>query len=278
MFLGLTVFIILAIVALIVAIRTVKALFRLLTSHKEKGKEQEVAPKNGKKEKKGKEEEKANAESEKLSQQEDAGEDVVESPEDGLIRQRHEWAIADGITETFSSTDTSLELDPKAFADRCTGESGLTYLEYNNRELAGDDFYGFNLIIEKDSRMVLTYNGQAVASITKVEVKSTAIINGQVVEGTAPAWRINTFPPSLRPGMVPSDLEKMLTAADRIKACGQDPSRVVDTMTAVFSHPDNVNRLKNAVDRKIQEKESGRKADVRQKRTKSPVNLQSIKR
>lgn len=272
MFLGLTVFIILAIVALIVAIRTVKALFRLLTSHKEKGKEQEDS-KIGKKEKKGKEEVKTTAESEMQSQQEDVGEEVVESPEDGLIRQRHEWAIADGITETFSSTDTSLELDPKAFADRCTGESGLTYLEYNNRELAGDDFFGFNLIVEKDSRMVLTYNGQAVASVTKVEVKSTAIINGQVVEGTAPAWRINTFPPSLRPGMVPSDLEKMLTAADRIKACGQDPSRVVDTMTAVFSHPDNVTRLKNAVDRKIQEKESGRKESMRQKKAKGPVKL-----
>ena len=271
MFLGLTVFIILAIVALIVAIRTVKALFRLLTSHKEKGKEQEAAQKIGKK--KDKEEEKANAESEKVSQQKEDVEEVRENAEDGLIRQRHEWALADGITETFSSTDTSLELDPKALADRCTSESCLTYLEYNNRELAGDDFYGFNLIIEKDSRMVLTYNGQAVASVTKVEVKSTAIINGQVVEGMAPAWRINTFPPSLRPGMVPSDLEKMLTAADRIKACGQDPSRVVDTMTAVFSHPDNVNRLKNAVDRKIQEKESGRKEAMRQKRAKGPVKL-----
>lgn len=270
MFLGLAVFIILAIVALVVAIRTVKALFRLLTSHKEKGKEQEAAQKIGKKDK---EEERIQSESERQSQQEEAGEEVAESPEDGLIRQRHEWALADGITETFSSTDTSLELDPKALADRCTGESGLTYLEYNNRELAGDDFFGFNLIIEKDSRMVLTYNGQAVASVTKVEVKSTAIINGQVVEGTAPAWRINSFPPSLRPGMVPSDLEKMLTAADRIKACGQDPSRVVDTMTAVFSHPDNVTRLKNAVDRKIQEKESGRKESMRQKKAKGPVKL-----
>ena len=273
MFLGLAVFIILAIVALIIVIHAVKTLFRLLTVHKKKGKNLDQNPNESKQETKAKEEEKNKEESEQQSQKEDIAEEVTERPEDGFIRQRHEWALADGITETFSSTDITTELDPKSLADRCTGETSLIYLEFNNRELAGDDFYGFNLIIEKDSRMVLTYNGQAVASITKVEIKSTAVINGQEVEGTAPAWRINTFPPSLRPGMVPSDLEKMLSAAERIKACGQNPSRAVDLMVAEFDHPENVTRIKNAIDRKIQEKESGRKETVRQKRTKGLVKL-----
>ena len=139
-----------------------------------------------------------------------------------LIRNRYSEATLQGITESFASEEAMMEIAPKTVADLCVSSSGITYLEFNNRELASEDYFGFNLIVEKDSRMVLTYNGHAVASITAVETKATAIINGQEVEGTAPGLRINTFPPHLSPGMVPGDLERMLTAADRIRACGGD--------------------------------------------------------
>lgn len=266
MFLGLAVFIILAIAAAILVIRTIKALFRRLTGHKE-GHGHNALKEDGKK--KSEQEDRAEKESEEKSQQETK--DRAEDPEEEFVHQRHEWALADGITEDFSTNDTSMEVEPKAIEERCTEVGGLTCLEFENRDLAGKDFFGFNLIIEKDSRMVLTYNGQAVASITKVEVKSTAIINGQETEGTAPAWRVNTFPPSLRPGMVISDLDKMLSASDRIKACRQNPSRIVDMMISEFSSPENTVRLKCAIGPKIQEKEAGSKKAVQQKRAKGPV-------
>ena len=268
MFLGLAVFIVLAVAAYVIILRAVKALFRLLTSQQKKPEKQD-AKQEKKTEKKGKDE--SLSESRAQSRQERIEKEQEPDSEDEQTRLRHEGAIANGITESFSSDDSGFSLDPKAIADRCTESSGLTYLEFNNREIAGADYFGFNLIIEKDTRMALTYNGQAVASLTKDEVKSTAIINGQEVEGTAPAWRINTFPPFLSPGMVTSDLAKMLSAADSIKACGKDPAMVADKMVSVFIEPGNVSRLKYAVDRKIQEKESAYKSAVRETIRKEPI-------
>ena len=268
MFLGLAVFFILAFVAYVAILRAVKALFRLLTSQR-KMQEPENARQEKKKESKVKEE--SRSESRTKSEQEKIEKEP--DPEEEQIRLRHDAALSTGITESFSSDGSGFDLDPKAIADRCTEQSSLTYLEFNNREIAGDDYFGFNLIIEKDSRMVLTYNGQAVASLTKVEVRSTAVINGQEVEGTAPAWRINTFPPGLSPGMVPYDLGKMLSAADRVRECGRDPALAAERMLAAFSDPENVIRLKKAVDRKIQAKESAGKGPASQQRRKSPARL-----
>ena len=270
MFLGLAVFIVLAVAAYVAVLRAVKALFRLLAGQR-KMSEPESTRREKKKETNAKEE--SRSESRAKSGQEEIEKGQGLDPEEEQVRRRHDAALSTGITETFSSDGSGFDLDPKAIADRCTEQSSLTYLEFNNREIAGDDYFGFNLIIEKDSRMVLTYNGQAVASLTKVEVRSTAVINGQEVEGTAPAWRINTFPPSLSPGMVPSDLGKMLSAADRVRECGRDPALAAERMLAAFSDPENVIRLKKAVDRKIQAKESAGKGPASQQRRKSPARL-----
>ena len=278
MFLGLAVFAILALVLSIIVIRAVKALFRLLTGGKKDDQktEEKTQPE---KEKAAKSETKDKSEKESVKEVKSESEQLEKSPEvesdpaEDLIRNRYSEATLQGITESFASEGTMMEIDPKTVADLCVGSSGITYLEFNNRELASEDYFGFNLIVEKDSRMVLTYNGQAVASITAVETKATAIINGQEVEGTAPGLRINTFPPHLSPGMVPGDLERMLTAADRIRACGGDARLAADVMVDEFTEPGNISKLKGAIDGKIQSKESARKQTVQHAQERSPKRL-----
>ena len=270
MFLGLVVFFILAIAAYIIAIRAVKALFRLLTGRRNHPEQ----PDSRKEKKAAKEDGPSRSESEAKTHREGNDREQETDPVvEEQIRNRHEGVLSAGITESFSDDESGFTLDPKAIADRCTESSSLTYLEFNNRGLAGKDYYGFNLIIEKDWRMVLTYNGQAVASITKTEVKSTVVINGQEVEGTVPAWRINTYPPSLNPGLTPSDLGKMLSAVDRIKECGRDPALAADRMLSAFSDPENITRLKMAVDRKIQLKVSSEGQTKERRPTNSPKRI-----
>ena len=244
MFLGLAVFLVLALVASILVFRLIRALFRILKGEKKEDQEKEAASKE---ESKKEQKQESIAESKSESKELEQGPSEEEQAEAELMQARHEYARSRGITEEFAPEGKLIEIDPKTAADLCVSGSGLTYLEFNNRELASEEFYGFNLIIEKDTRMVLTYNGQAVASITAVETRATATINGQEVEGT------------LKPGMVPSDLEKMLGAAERIRACGNDPAMVADCMLSEFTDPENVRRLKNAVDQKIQSKESSQK-------------------
>ena len=149
----------------------------------------------------------------------------------------------------------------------------MTYLEFNNRSLAGEDFFGFNLLVEEDIRMVLTYNGQAVASITRVETSTSFQINGRTVEGTKLSYRINTFPPALKPGMVPDDLARMLAASDRVRACGGDPVQVADEMLAEFTGSENVSKLKTAIDGKIQSKESTLRRQQEKKTERAPRRL-----
>lgn len=263
MFLGLAVFLVLALVVSILVIRLIKSLVRLLAGNGKKEKETE-REKEEKKEAEGKVPKESVSESESQSESLEAGQDPISEE----IRNRFATSEKDGISETFWTQDTDLAIDSKTVADLSVGTSSLTYLEFNNRSLAGDDFFGFNLIIEEDTRIVLTYNGLAVASITKVETEATAIVNGQQVEGTGTSYRVNTFPPDLRPGMTLSDIEAMLDAAERVRACGGDPRLVADVMLSEFTDPLNVSKLKGAVDRKIQSKETARK-EIRQQERKT---------
>ncbi len=95
------------------------------------------------------------------------------------------------------------------------------------------------------------------------ERETTAVINGETVTGTVPAYRTNTFPPELKEGMVVSDLERMLEASERIRALAGDSEAVSLALQEFFTQGDNVTKLKGAIDRKIQSKESVRK-DLRQ--------------
>ena len=260
MFLGLIVFAILAAVAMTIALRAVRSLVRRLTGRDKEPEDKKDKKSSSKEEKKPSEgeskKEAKSAEAKPAPEEEEEAQETI--PEE--TGNRYAMAVRVGIFEAFSPEESDFKIDEKALADECVQGSSLSYLEYNNRELAGDDFLGFNLIVEEGSRMVLTYGGSAVASMTVIERQSTAIINGETVTGTMPGYRINTFPPELKPGMVVGDLERMLEAAEHIRGLQGDPVLVSRAMSTFFTEPENIARLKGSIDRKIQSKESVNKS------------------
>ena len=266
MFLGLIVAAVIAVTAFILAAKAVKRFLKLFSgkdkSEKSPGDRKKDA---GKGPKEASETAKESAAEEEVTKEEEA------VPEQ--IRNRYAAASAEGICEDFWNEETAFRIDGKTIADSCVEGSSLTYLEYSNRELAGDGFHGFNLIVEEGSRMVLTYGGVAVATLTRTEMTCKATINGEEVTGTMPAWRTNTFPPEPRPGMVPSDLERMLEASRSIRECGGNPEAVSRTMVELFKEHENVKLMKASIDRKIQAKESLRNGRGDRKPRRSPVRL-----
>lgn len=195
------------------------------------------------------------------------------SPAERAALNRYASAVEAGIRESFWDKGTELRIEGKAIADRCVREGGLSYLEYENRELAGDSFRGFNLVVEDGDRMVLTYLGRAVASITTVERKAAAVVNGHEAEVTETVHRVNVFPPSGGKGVTTEDLSRMLAAGDLVRSCGGDPETVADAMVTLFTGRGNVVALRAAVDRKIQAKESLRKGTGDRKPRRSPIRL-----
>lgn len=165
-----------------------------------------------------------------------------------------------GISEVFWKEPSECRIDGKAIADTCVESSSLTYLEVNNRELAGNDFMGFNLIVEQDSRVVLTYDGQAVATLTRVEKTVKKDKDGSIEEVKTVHYRTNTFPPKLARGMVPDDVEKMLCAASSIRATNGDPELVLSEMISCFSSTENASKFRLDVAPKIQAKESKKRS------------------
>lgn len=161
-----------------------------------------------------------------------------------------------GITETFWSEKTDFFIDSKVFADKCVSGSSLSYLEVNNRALAGPDYLGFNVLVEQGEKMTLTYQGQAVATLTRQEKTVTKTVDGKEVSEKITFFRTNTFPPHLTSKMVPDDLEHMLQATTSIIACNGSPELVFDRILDIFTEPGNVEKLKENIDTKIQAKES----------------------
>lgn len=175
-------------------------------------------------------------------------------------RIRYETAARGGITEAFWTDGTSVQLSGKDFADRCVSEGALTYLEVNNRDLAGDRFFGFNVVIEDDSKMTLTYHGSAIASLTRIEKEFTDIVDGKTVSGKQVMYRTNTFPPKYASGMLPDDIERMTAACNAVNACWGDPEQVSMAMRRCFTDGENIARLRGDIVPKIQERESRRQS------------------
>ena len=130
MFLGLAVFAILALVLSIIVIRAVKALFRLLTGGKkdEKKTEEKTQPekeKAAKSETKEKSEKESVEEAKSESEQHEKSPELESDPAEDLIRNRYSEATLQGITESFASEGTMMEIDPKTVADLCVGSSGI---------------------------------------------------------------------------------------------------------------------------------------------------------
>ncbi len=266
MFLGLIVAAVIAVTAFILAAKAVKRFLKLFS-----GKDKSENSPGDRKKDAGKGPKEASETAKESAAEEEVTKEEEAVPEQ--IRNRYAAASSEGIGEDFWNEETAFRIDGKTIADSCVEGSSLTYLEYSNRELTGDEFHGFNLIVEEDSRMVLTYEGCAVATLTRTERTCKATINGEEVTGTMPAWRTNTFPPELRPGMVPSDLERMLEASRSIRECGGNPEAVSRTMVELFKEHENVKLMKASIDRKIQAKESLRNGPGDKKPRRSPVRL-----
>ena len=73
--------------------------------------------------------------------------------------------------------------------------------------------------------------------------------------------------------MIPDDLARMLTAAERVRSCGSDPVQVADAMIAEFTGDENVSKLKTAIDGKIQSKESTLRRQQEKKTERAPRRM-----
>ena len=202
-------------------------------------------------------EKKQKAEAKPVEKEETKSESVSEEPVlEEELGNRYAAARHSGISEIFWKKDTDWKIDSKAIVDKCVTVSPLTYLEMNNRVMAGGDFRGFNLIIDEGSKLTLTYLGQAVATLTRIENITTQTVDGKETSVTSISYRTHTFPPRLALDMVPKDLERMLGAVESIRSCGGNPEKVFEAMTTSFTNPDNTTFLKENIDPKIQAKES----------------------
>lgn len=253
MFLALIVLVLAAMVAGTLVARAAKAVLSIFRGSNSK---EETAKKG---------EDKEPVKSEKVSAQESQQEtaETGVQQDNGFSEEQTErldHAQRLGISEVFWKEPSECRIDGKAIADTCVESSALTYLEVNNRELAGNDFMGFNLIVEQDSRVVLTYDGQAVATLTRVEKTVKKDKDGSTEEVKTVHYRTNTFPPKLARGMVPDDVEKMLCAASSIRATDGDPELVLSEMISCFSSTENASKFKLNVDPKIQAKESKKRS------------------
>ena len=237
--------ILLALTVGIAVLRAAKKAIRLILRHGRKSRDKKDPPEG----KKSLEESHEESLSEKNSQ-------PLPEPLPEDTRHILDVSAAPGITECFS-TEEGFKIDCKQIADLCTRRGPLTCLEYNNRFLGEDAFKGFNLVVEDGHKAVLTYGGLAIASLTRAEREAEAVINGETVKGAMPAWRINTFPPRRLDWMGLTDIERMVDAVDRMRAC-RSATEALETMVSVFTEGTNLRNLKDAVGPAVQSRESER--------------------
>ncbi len=175
--------------------------------------------------------------------------------------------LNDGITESFWMEAASLPLESKELADLITRASSLTYLEFNNRHLADNKFEGFNIQLAEGQKITLTYQGQAIATLTKVETTSKKSDKPLVM------YRTNTFPPTVSLTMNPLDVSAMLQARDSICRCEGNPDAAFSVMMSKFTDAENLTKLKRNIDSKIQAKESKQKQSQTQSLTTKAAKL-----
>ena len=200
---------------------------------------------------------KQKAEAKPVEKEETKSESVSEEPVlEEELGNRYAAARHSGISEIFWKKDTDWKIDSKAIVDKCVTISPLTYLEMNNRIMAGSDFRGFNLIIDEGSKLTLTYLGQAVATLSRIEEKEVRTVDDKKVVFISEMYRTNTFPPRLNKDTTPSDLDRMLYATSEISLSDGNPQTVAELMTGYFTDADNIQLLKETIDPKIQAKES----------------------
>ncbi len=266
MFVELALIIILAIAIGALVLKAIRSAVSFLgmggQKDREAQKEAQEPDKSKTKEKEKKEsEEKSEEKSQQKEQSPEEAPDLLSEEE----QERLSRASQTGITESFWTEKSDVAINGKDFADSCVNSGAITYLEVNNRNLAGENFFGFNVIIEDDRKMTLTYRGSAIVSLTRIEKATTAVINGETVKGTQVMYRTNTFPPRYVSGMLPDDIDRMISAARAADACEGNPKLVKELMEKCFTGDGNIPRLRADIVSKIQAKESARQTQSKGK-------------
>lgn len=260
---ALIVMIALAAIATFLMARMVIGIFKSLRG-RDREQQQKQATASEQNDKKDKTDEKKEKKEVSEDQQKNAQEDIQSEAEQlySLQEMRVDNEIDKGIHEDFWMEQTEFSIDGKLCADLCVAQTSLSYIEFNNRSMANDSFFGFNLFIEDNHKMTLTYNGQAIATLTRVEKESIITKDGVQEKVKTSFYRTNTFPPHLSSLMIASDVDQMIAAREAINACAGDPAKVADVMMERFMKPENVNKLRRNIVMKIQAKESGFKRDI----------------
>ncbi|MBQ0025729.1 MAG: hypothetical protein KBT00_08480 [Bacteroidales bacterium] len=253
MYLALILFALIATIVVITAIKAVRAALRAVRSPSERqsaedGRTKEGTKRDSKNKDKGIEKDPVQKKEEKM----ESGIPVLSETQ----LNRYAAARNEGISEAFWENDTDVKIGEDAISEKCLRDAHLSSLEMADRSLAGPEFFGFNLLVQENQKMTLTYHGQAIATLTRIEKSVTLEKDGEKVSQTKVIYRTNTFPPHLNPGMVPGDLEKMLLAVDRIAECNGNPELVAGAMMGEFCDVQNVTRLRQSIDPKIQEKQT----------------------
>lgn len=178
--------------------------------------------------------------------------------EQGIACGIEEWSVtAPKNIELFSSLDCLSR-----------AESGLSEIEMDNRQLADEQFFGFNLVIRSNCAY-LTYNNQVVVSIKESKI----VREGSSCESTDNIVRYTTttFPPSLSPGMVAADVQQILDATAQIKRLKGDPRGVTEAMAEIFSSRENVRKLRRNIVPQIQAKQTRGKSQKFNRSTRRAV-------
>lgn len=204
------------------------------------------------------------------SVKEEASEALREEPAETTVEeeipQAHRASLDQmarrGIVETYWNEPTSIEFNGKAFADLAVSRSALSYLEFNNRHLAGKDFKGFNIDIKDGESMALSHHGQVLVTLTRVDSGKSDGKGPDEARNGGVSFRSDIFPPLLSDGLALSELVELMAVYKTLKECKGDPCGIADIMLERFASEGNVIRLKTDIDRKIQKKESARLMEV----------------
>lgn len=170
-----------------------------------------------------------------------------------------------GIVEMYWDEPSAIEFDEKAVADLSVARSALSYLEFNNRHLAGEDFHGFNIDVRDGEQMALTYRGQVLATLTRIADKVMETVDGKEVEKESVRYRTSTFPPMLGKDLCVSEIAELIDVTRYVNACSGDPCRVADAMLNTFVREGNISKLKVNIDDRIRKVESLKLRDAQEK-------------
>lgn len=180
--------------------------------------------------------------------------------EDPVLKEeskRLEEHLDRGIEEYPYKWDSTFRLDEEQISGEIISESHLSRIEFENRGLADEKFYGYNIAIEDGKKISLTFAGNILATLTYSERENVYLDDsGEVKVDMIHEYITRTFPPKLSEGMLASDIAAMVETCQTIAIADGNPRLVVTFMKDRFCSQENVVKLKRNVSPKIREKET----------------------